>query len=108
MEKLVKGDVIVLPFSDLSASKRRPAYVAAKPNDGELILCQITSSLKIDKYSIPLSNENFKSGRLNVTSIIKPHRIFTADASIVLSKIGSLKKEKIKEVEEAIIKILIE
>ena len=31
MERLVKGDVVVLPFpfSDLSASKKRPAVVVA-------------------------------------------------------------------------------
>lgn len=108
MEKLVKGDVVVLPFpfSDLSASKKRPAYVLAKPNDGELILCQITSSLKIDSYSIALSSRDFKIGSIHITSIIKPNRIFTADTAIVLNKIGTLKSEKIKEIDEAVINII--
>ena len=46
MGKFVKGDVVVLPFpfSDLSASKKRPALVVAsiQPH-GDLILCMITS-----------------------------------------------------------------
>lgn len=46
MDGFIKGDVVVLPlpFSDLSASKKRPALVitAAPPHD-DIILCMITS-----------------------------------------------------------------
>ncbi len=61
MEKSVKGDVVVVPFpfSDLSASKRRPALVAAlKGNDA--ILCQITSQAKLDDHSIVLADADFE------------------------------------------------
>jgi len=107
MEEFVKGDVVVLPFpfSDLSKSTKRPALVVAKLKGDDIILCQITSEARIDDYSIVLANENFKQGSLNLTSRIRPNRLFTADKSIVLYKIGSLKEEKIKEVEKAIIDI---
>ena len=41
MEELVKGDVVVLPFpfSDLSASKKRPALVVATLRGDDIILC---------------------------------------------------------------------
>ena len=107
MEELVKGDVVVLPFpfSDLSSSKKRPAFVAAKLKGDDVILCQITSALKFDDYSIDLSNDDFLKGSINLTSMIRPNRLFTADKSIVLYKLGSLKKVKIKEVEDSLIKL---
>ena len=39
---------------------------------------------------------------------IKPNRIFTADKSIILYKIGSVKEKKMDEVTESLIKILSE
>lgn len=104
----LKGDVVVLPFpfSDLSQSKRRPALVIANLEGDDIILCQITSEARFDSYSIPLSNTDFKMGKLITTSFIRPNRFFTADKSIILYKIGSLKDSKIKEVEKMLIKIL--
>ena len=45
MEKLVKGDIVVIPFpySDLSNTKRRPAFVITAFPNMKAILCQITS-----------------------------------------------------------------
>ncbi len=107
MEEFVKGDVIVLPFpfSDLSNSKKRPALVVANLESDDVILSQITSQTRLDKYSVILTNDEFETGSLNQMSLIKPHRLFTADKSIILYKLGSLKESKIKEVKEEIIKI---
>lgn len=107
MEELVKGDVVVLPFpfSDLTKSKKRPALVAAKLKGDDIILCQITNKARTDDYSIVLTTEDFKQGSLNLTSMIRPNKLFTADKSLVLYKIGSLKEDKISEVEKAIINI---
>lgn len=110
MEKLMrlaKGDVVVLPFpfSDLSASKKRPALVAASLDGDDVILCQITSEARKDGYSIVLPTADFKEGKLDVNSTIRPNRLFTADKSIILYKAGSLNQKKIKEVEAAIIRI---
>ena len=57
MEQFVKGDVVVLPFpfSDLSSSKKRPALVVANLVGDDIILCQITSESRKDKYSIVLT-----------------------------------------------------
>ena len=108
MEKFVKGDVVVLPFpfSDLSASKKRPALVIAALDGNDIILCQITSKARTDNYSIILNNSDFKQGNLNLTSIIRPNRLFTADKSIVLYKIGSLKDKKLKEAIDSISDII--
>ena len=107
MERLVKGDVVVLPFpfSDLSASKKRPALVVATLQGDDIILCQITSVARKDENAISLQQKDFKQGKLPVQSMIRPNRLFTADKSIILYNVGALKDHKIKEVEKMIIQI---
>ena len=107
MEIPVKGDIVVIPFpfSDLSASKKRPALVVANLTGDDLILSQITSAAKNDQYSVMLAKNDFNAGNLKVESRIRPNRLFTADKSIVEYKAGTLKKEKIKEVEQKLISI---
>ena len=108
MEEFVKGDVVVIPFpfSDLSEVKRRPAFVVNKLAGDDAILCQITSHTLKDKYSVPLRKADFTKGQLSVNSNIRPNRIFTADKSIILYKVGSVKEIKIKEVIQKIIEIV--
>ena len=81
MEEFVKGDVVVLPFpfSDLSNSQKRPALVVAKLEGDDFILCQITSRMRVDEYSIVIKNEDFKQGSLNLTSTIRTNKILKAD-----------------------------
>ncbi len=107
MERFMKGDVVVLPFpfSDLSSSKRRPALVVASLKREDVILCQITSKARKDDYSIIIEDKDFKKGSLNLISMARPNKLFTADNSLIKYKIGSLKKEKIKEIEKSIINI---
>ena len=107
MERFVKGDIVVLPFpfSNISATKKRPALIAATLNGDDFICCQITSEARFDEYAVELKNEDVKQGSLYQTSRIRPNRLFTADRSIVLYRIGALKEMKMKEVEEKIIKI---
>jgi len=71
----------------------------------DIVLCQITSVSRVDSYSIALASRDFKKGILNLTRMIRPNKLFTADKSIILYKIGSLKESKIKEVEKGIVDI---
>ena len=66
MAKFVKGDVVVVPFpfSNLSQAKRRPALVVVDLEDDDIILCQITSQLNKDNYSIIVNEKDFKEGNL--------------------------------------------
>ena len=107
MERLVKGDIVVIPFpfSDLSAYKKRPALILAVLDGDDLILCQITSETRYDKYAIELKDSGFKQGKLNVVSMIRPNRLFTAEKSIISYKIGTLKDNKLNDVTERLIKI---
>lgn len=108
MERLVKGDIVVIPFpySDLSNAKRRPALVLAKSSYNDVILCQITSKDVKDSSAIAINDENFAQGSLKKTSNVRPNKIFTADSNIVLYKIGTLNKQTINNVVNKIVEIL--
>jgi mRNA interferase MazF len=104
----MKGDVVVVlfPFSDLSNAKRRPALVISVLQGDDVILCQITSKLIKDGYAILLDDSDFVSGELRQVSNIRPNRIFTADQSIVLYRIGHINEDKLIEVTDKIIEII--
>ena len=108
MARFIKGEVVVLPFpfSDLSASKKRPALVVADLIGDDIILCQITSQQIKDVYAILLRESDMINGSLKNESNIRPNGIFTADKNIILYKIGSVSVTKCQEVRNKIIEIL--
>jgi mRNA interferase MazF len=97
--KPVAGDVVVLPFpqTNLQLGKRRPALVVVDLAGDDLILCQITSQVHRDSYSILLENTDFRSGRLNVRSYIRPNRLFTVEQSVILYTAAQLTNIKLDE-----------
>ena len=106
----VKGEVVVLPFpfSDLSSNKCRPALVLAVPRPDEILVCQITSQTTRPEYVIPLANSDFATGGLKNPSYIRPNHIFLADPSIVHFAAGIIKPEKLQEVLNKVMDILID
>ncbi len=102
-----KGEVVVLPFpfSNLRATKRRPALVVATLQGDDVICCQITSEERFDDYALLLEEVHFKEGGLQQASRIRPNKLFTADKNLITYKIGKIKEQKIKEVEEMLLKI---
>jgi mRNA interferase MazF len=109
MGRFMKGDVVVLPFpfSDLRASKKRPALViAATPPYDDVILCMITSRNTTDSSAVPIAHSDFARGTLPRDSNVRPNRLFTADSGIILRTAGKLKPNKIQAVVAEIIKIV--
>jgi mRNA interferase MazF len=104
----MRGDVVVVPFpfSDLSQSKRRPALVVADLEGDDLILCQITSRNRPNRYAIALADADFDTGRLQRDSYIRAERLFTADSALVLYGVGTLRSDKMEAVTGAIVAIL--
>lgn len=85
MVKVSVGDVVFVrfPFSDLSASKKRPALVLATLEHGDIILCQITSKPYADQQAIQITDTDFKQGSLLKISYVRPGKLFTANTSII-------------------------
>jgi mRNA interferase MazF len=80
--------------------------VLAALQGNDLILCQITSQAREDRYSVRLDNADFVSGGLSQSGRIRPSRLFTADSSIVVYRAGQVSTAKLKEVHETLIRIL--
>jgi mRNA interferase MazF len=74
----------------------------------DLILCQITSQARDDRFSVRLDTADFVSGGLSQSSRIRPSRLFTADSGIVVYRAGHGSAAKLKEVRETLIRILSE
>ena len=108
MARFVKGDIVVVPFpfSNLEHFKKRPALVITELEGDDLILCQITSKTINDKYSVPITNNDFDTGKLNRISNIRPNRLFTIDKKLILYKIGNLKKSKFEQIICKVIEIV--
>ena len=107
MGKFIKGDVVVVPFpfSDLSASKRRPALVLVDLEGDDLILGQITSKTVFDEKAILIENSDFHDGGLNQVSNVRPNKLFTADEGIVLYKAGKLTDCKLNSIIDSVIEM---
>ncbi len=104
MGAFVTGDVVVMPFpfSDLSSNKRRPTLVLADLPGDDLIVCQITSQILPDPFSVTLETDDFIDVNINLPSLIRITRIFMAESSLVLYRLGKLKKVKQQEVHRQI------
>jgi mRNA interferase MazF len=102
------GSVVLIPFpfSDLSQSKLRPAVVLADAGRGDWILCQITSNAYGDDHAIALSNADFDSGSLRVTSYARPGKLFTANLDLIVRQVGTLNKDRLSQVIESIVTLL--
>ena len=108
MGHFVRGDVVVIPFpfSDLSGSKKRPAFVVADLPGEDIIVCQITSKAKSDPFALPLEAHDFITGGLPVDCFIRPNKIFTADKNLVLSVAGHLSESKSRDAHDAVVAVI--
>ena len=99
-----QGDIVLVPFpfTDLTATKQRPALVIS-PNSlnqlsQDLILVAITSQLTEDEHALPLQSGDFAEGNLPKKSMIRLTKIFTIHSLLIRKKIGGLKSAKMDEV----------
>lgn len=99
-DELISQREIVLvsfPFSDLRASKVRPAVVMSKDSynshSEDLIAIPLTSNLRAKGYTLLITNKELESGRLVVDSKAKVDRIFSVNQSLVRITVGRVKTE---------------
>ena len=109
MESLAAGSVVLIPFpfSDLSQSKIRPALVLANAERGDWILCQITSKPYADKRAVQLDEADFTGGGLELTSYVRPGKIFTANEALMIETVGQLRTETFRVVLKAVAEVFL-
>ena len=108
MERLVRGDVIVIdfPFSNLVQFKPRPVLVIKIPKGEDVIVNQITGTSYEKSVEVKIENKDFSKGSLKRDSYLRLDKIFSIEKSLIKYKIGSLKPEKFKEIMDKIISFL--
>ena len=101
-----QGDIVLVPFpfTDLSSAKKRPGVVVSPDPFNRLsqdvILVAITSHFTTDEDVTVIADADFLEGRLPQRSAIKLAKIFTIHSSLVLRRIGALKRAKTEEILE--------
>ena len=100
MERLVRGDIIVIefPYSNLKNSKRRPVLILKIPKGEDIVVLQITKSSYEKQLEVVIKKEDFRQGNLKKESRIRIDKIASIDKSLVKYKIGSLKQEKFNQI----------
>ena len=98
--------LVTFPFSDLSASKLRPAIVLAAVGNDDWILCQVTSNAYADSRAVTIADSDFISGGLKRISYARPGKLFSANTSIMYRVAGTLSSKMQSVVVDAVISIL--
>lgn len=87
--------LVPIPFSDLSAVKRRPVLVISHDRYNEdhpdCLVMAITSKLNSrHKYSLLFSNEDLSEGLLPRKSQIRADKVYSVHQKILMRRFGTL------------------
>jgi mRNA interferase MazF len=101
MDNLNFGDIVLLrfPFTDGQTYKRRPALIINDYNDGDVIVCRITSQIYNSKYDVYI--DNWEKSGLKLPSTIRVHKIATLEKNMVeliMGKIDESSKANVKTI----------
>lgn len=94
--------LVPFPFSDQSGHKVRPALIisnnAFNSKKEDIIICAITSNLKISEYSINIEQKDIEEGILYDKSSIKVETILKIKKELVIKAIATIKESSFKKV----------
>jgi len=105
-----RGDIVLIPvpFSDLSAKKKRPVLIISNDKHNnisqDMIVVAITSNLV--QPGIPLSNSDMINGQLPKPSVIRCDKIYSLDKFIVVKRIGHVSSVIVDKVKSDVITLI--
>ena len=90
MDKLNFGDIVLLkfPFTDGKNYKRRPALIISDFDDGDIIVCRITSQIYETPFDVYL--DNWEKFGLKLPSVIRVHKLATLEKDLVEATMGKI------------------
>ena len=104
------GQVVLLPFpfTDLSATKLRPALILRKASrefdDG--LVCMVSSQLhQMDEGMDEIVNANdadFKSSGLKAPSVLRLSRLAVVDGALLVGSIGSISDGRLTQADSSL------
>ena len=101
--------VVPFPFTDLSGLKQRPVLVLSSNEYNrktkDIVTCGITSNLKDAAYSVLITNDDLKEGRIPARSRIKVDKLFTLEQGIVRKKVAKVSENVFEMVKDKLFKL---
>jgi len=105
-----QGELVVVPvpFTDLSAIKRRPVLIISSNEYNlfrdDIIVVAVTSNLT--QTGISLTSSDLVQGDLPKPSVIRSDKIYTLNQDIVVKRVGSVTDEVMHTVRAEIVKLI--
>lgn len=97
-----RGSLVLVPFpfTDLSATKRRPALVVSpdwfNEESTDVVLVAVTSVLSktLSRFDVLLNKGDLGKGAIPRKSIIRATKLFTFHRDLIIKKVAHVKEEK--------------
>ncbi len=86
------GEIVLVkfPFTSNIGFKKRPALIIKDTNDGDVIMCRITSKLYYSPYDIEL--KNWRQNGLQLPSVVRVHKLASLEKNMIDRKLGDVDK----------------
>lgn len=88
-------DLVLLPFpyTDLSATKRRPVLLLTDPDTrGDFLAVQVTSQAG-HPGALPLQDADLSIGKFPKSSYVRPEKLFTLNISLIVQRAGCFSED---------------
>lgn len=84
------GEIVLVkfPFTNNLGFKKRPALIIKDTNDGDVIVCRITSMLYGSSYDIEL--KNWSQNGLQLPSVIRVHKMASLEKNMIDRTLGEV------------------
>ena len=94
--------LVPVPFTDLTATKRRPVLVLSKTAHNrkarDVVVAAITSNLTVGGGGMVITAADLAEGMLPADSLVKVDKIYTLSKSIIVKRYGRLNEASFQKV----------
>jgi len=106
MNKIETGTIVLLkfPFVDNMTYKRRPALVLKDLEDGDVLVCRITSKIYKSKYDIYL--DDWSKFGLKLPSVVRVHKMATLEKEMIETIMGQIDEKVLNKLKLLYVSIL--
>jgi mRNA interferase MazF len=107
-----QGDIVLVPvpFTDLTAQKRRPVIVVSNNSynreSDDIVVVSLTSTPPVGQYSFILHSHDLLSGPLKRPSTVRVDKVYTLAQSIILKRFGRVKSDVLQHIRELLAKVV--
>jgi mRNA-degrading endonuclease toxin of MazEF toxin-antitoxin module len=97
--------LVEYPFSDLQASKVRPALVVSNDEVNRSEDCIVVSITSVNRpFSIPIADDDLSDGILYRQSFVRTDHINTISQAVIKTRIGALSQEAFDRIKTEILR----